>query len=419
MTDRELESVGAFRGRARAWLAENMPRADAASGKGTAGDDEDSAEQVSRGRELQRLLFDGGFAGILYPREYGGQGLTVEHQRAFLEEAAEYALPRLFSVTHGILGPTLLDHGSEEQKRRHIPAMLRGEELWVQFLSEPSGGSDMAGVLTRATRDGDTYIVSGAKTWSTGAHFSDYAMVLCRTDWEAPKHRGLSMILMPIRSEGVTVRPIKLANGSAHFCEEFLDEVVLPSENIIGRQNDGWTVASRLLFHERNMVGGNSYNDHAREAKTSDGEDPLISLVRGVERAKDPTVRQLLGEAIVLSHLPGHTAERVNAGMRTGRIPGPGASLLKLLSALSGYRRHEIALEIAGERAAIWSAGDDTSHVGVEWLVARSATVAGGTNEMQRNQISERVLGLPREASPDKGIPFKQVQHNSQALRRG
>lgn len=416
MTDMERESVEEFRARARAWLAENMPRldADVASGR-PAGDD----ERVRRERELQRRLFDGGFAGIRYPKEYGGQGLTIEHQRAFLEEASGYVLPQLFAVTHGILGPTLLDFGTEEQKRRHIPAMLRGEELWVQFLSEPSGGSDMAGVLTRATRDGDTFIVSGAKTWSTGAHISDYAMVLCRTDWDAPKHRGLSMLIMPIRSEGVTVRPIKLADGSAEFCEEFIDEVVLPAENIVGRQNDGWTVASRLLFHERNMVGGNSYNDHPRVGQASTDEDPLITLARSLGRTSDPTVRQLLGEAIVLSYLSGPTADRVNAGMRTGRIPGPGASLLKLLSSLSEYRRMEIALEIAGERAAIGSPDDGVARIGVQWLTARTATIAGGTNEMQRNQISERVLGLPREAAPDKGIPFRQVQQNVRALRRG
>lgn len=412
----ELESVEAFRARARAWLAENMPRRDADDASAEPADDE---ARVSRARELQRRLFDGGFAGIRYPKEYGGQGLTVEHQRAFLQEAAGYVLPQLFSVTHGILGPTLLDFGTEEQKQRHIPAMLRGEELWVQFLSEPSGGSDMAGVLTRATRDGDTYIVSGAKTWSTGAHISDYAMVLCRTDWDAPKHRGLSMLLMPIHIEGVTVRRIKLADGSAEFCEEFIDEVVLPAANIIGRQNDGWTVASRLLFHERNMVGGNSYNDHLPVGKEAADEDPLITLARSVGRTADPTVRQLLGEAIVLSHLSGPTADRVNAGMRTGRIPGPGASLLKLLSSLSEYRREEIALEIAGERAAIGAADDEVMRIGVDWLTARSSTVAGGTNEMQRNQISERVLGLPREASPDKGIPFRQVQQNAQALKRG
>lgn len=416
MTDTELESVEAFRARARAWLAENMPRRDADDTRRRARSDE---EGVRRARELQRRLFDGGFAGIRYPKEYGGQGLTVEHQRAFLEEAAGYELPQLFSVTHGILGPTLLDFGTEEQKRRHIPAMLRGEELWVQFLSEPSGGSDMAGVLTRATRDGDTFIVSGAKIWSTGAHISDYAMVLCRTDWDAPKHRGLSMLMMPIRSEGVTVRPIKLADGSAEFCEEFIDEVVLPADHIIGKQNDGWTVASRLLFHERNMVGGNSYNDHLPVGKAAADEDPLITLARDVGRTSDPAVRQLLGEAIVLSHLSAPTADRVNAGMRTGRIPGPGASLLKLLSSLSEYRRKEIALEIAGERAAIGNPDDGVSRVGVQWLVARTSTVAGGTNEMQRNQISERVLGLPREATPDKGIPFRQVQENAKALRRG
>ena len=223
----EQETPEAFRERARAWVEKNLPRADAQASGGLAADDEEELRGVAEARALQRKIFDGGFAGIRYPKEYGGQGLTREHQLAWHEATAGYQVPTAFSVTHGILGPTMLDFGTEEQKARHIPAMLDGRELWVQFLSEPSGGSDLAGLLTRADRDGDMFRLNGSKIWSTGAHFSDYTMVLARTNADVPKHAGLSMFMMPIRSPGVTVNPIKLVTGGSHFCQEFFDDVQL------------------------------------------------------------------------------------------------------------------------------------------------------------------------------------------------
>jgi alkylation response protein AidB-like acyl-CoA dehydrogenase len=408
-----MEPVETFRARARTWLAANMQRGVA---QRHAVDDQTWSTQQ---RALQARVHAGGFAGISYPIEYGGLGLSRAHQRAFKEEAVGYVMPSQFSVTHGILGPTLLDFGTEEQKTQHIPAMLRGEEMWVQFLSEPSGGSDLAGLITRATRDGDTYILNGAKIWTTSAHFSDYAMALCRTDWDVPKHRGLSMFLVPIRHPGITVRPIALADRSTDFCQEFIDDAVLPATNLIGTENDGWTVASRLLYHERNMTGGDSYDDTPRDSGDAGVvADQLVALAKEVGNSNDPLIRQKLGEAMVLEKLKPYTIARVSAAMQSGRMPGPGASLLKLMAALTNFRREEIAFEIAGPQAAAWTPGDGAGHAAVDFLRARVSTVAGGSNEMQRNQISERVLGLPREASPDKDVPFNQVRRNAPTPRR-
>jgi len=414
MTMGQEESPEAFGARARAWVVRNLPPADGPAGLEV--DDEHEARIITEARQLQKLIFDAGFAGIRFPREYGGQGLTRAHQLAWREAAAGYRLPSAFNVTHGILAPTLLQYGTAEQKARHLPAILSGQELWVQFLSEPSSGSDLAGLLTRAVRDGDAFVLNGSKIWSTGAHFSDYAMVLARTNLDVPKHSGLSMLYMPIRSPGVTVTPIKLVTGGSHFCQEFFDDVVLPAANLIGEENDGWRVATGLLFHERNMVGGNSMNDHVSAATRGDGEadagSEIVALARAVGRSADPRTRQLAGEALVLQALEGPAISRVNSLLAAGRMPAQGAAIVKLLSSLSQYRIKEIALEIGGTAAAMNGAADPVGLHAQRWLAARIGTVAGGSNEMQRNVISERVLGLPREAAPDRDVPFSQVLAN-------
>ncbi len=405
------ESPEAFGARARAWVTANLPPAQGAEGLEV--DDEHEARLVAQARELQKLIFDAGFAGLRYPREYGGQGLTRAHQLAWREAAAGYQLPAAFNVTHGILAPTLLEFGTEEQKSRHLPAILSGQELWVQFLSEPSSGSDLASLLTRAERDGDNFVLNGSKIWSTGAHYSDYAMVLVRTNPDVPKHSGLSMLSMPIRSPGVTVTPIKLVTGGSHFCQEFFDDVVLPASNLIGAENDGWRIASGLLFHERNFVGGNSLNDHVAAAGSAesgaDSGSELAALARAVGRSQDPHTRQLIAEALVLQALENPTISRINAQLTAGRMPPQGAAIVKLLSSLSQYRIKEIALEIGGTRATMTGGGDPVGVHAQRWLGARIGTIAGGSNEMQRNVISERVLGLPREPSPDRDVPFSQV----------
>ena len=400
--------VGEFRDRARAWIVANLPRGGRSDGLEV--DDATSDDLVDQARLLQRKIFDAGFAGIRYPQRYGGLGLSRAHQVAWAEAGAGYQLPSAFNVTHGILGPTILEFGTEEQKLRHLPAMLRGDELWVQFLSEPSGGSDLAGLLTRARRDGDTFVVNGSKIWSTGAHYSDYALLLARTNVDVPKHQGLSMFIVPIRYPGLTVAPIRLNTGASHFCQEFFDDVVLPAACLVGPEDDGWRVATGLLFHERNLVGGNSFNDHILlSTGQEEGPDDIVVLARELGRETDPRVRQLVGEAIALGALLPPTIDRVNAQLRTGQLPGPGAAILKLVGSTLQLRRHQIGMEIAGSDGVTWKQGERAAGAGLRWLGARTSTISGGSSEIQLNQISERVLGLPREPSPDKGIPFRDV----------
>jgi alkylation response protein AidB-like acyl-CoA dehydrogenase len=407
--------IATFSAEARAWLAKNMPRRDLQPNPNS----EVPAEQA---RELQRLLFDGGFAGLLYPRAVGGQELTWNHQRAFSREAAPYVMPLACSVTLGILGPTLLDCGTPQQQQRWIPPMLRGEHLWVQLLSEPSNGSDMAAATTRATRDGDVYIVNGAKTWTTGAHFSDFGMALVRTDWEVPKHAGLSMVVIPLHDAQVTIEPIRQADGTAEFCQEFFDDVVVPLDQLVGEENNGWSVATRLLVHERNMVGGNGLDGmylRPQEAGelADDTVDELVTLARRLSRENDPVTRQMVGEALMLAELPDHVRRRVSIAMDLGLLPSAGSSILKLVRSMVYHRRAQLALEIAGPDALVANAAHPGYQYGQNWIGVRSRSLSGGSNEIQRNIISERVLGLPREHAPDRDIPFNQVQRNRNSGR--
>src|SRR5260221_4857647 len=308
-TDRALESVESFRRRHREWIAGNLaPISDAADpGSADAADDRDEAEWL-HARRLEARLHAGGFAGICYPREYGGLGLTPAHQRAFNEEVAGYQMPVLLNTpTFTICGPTILDMGSEEQKREHLAAAIRGDEVLVQFLSEPAGGSDLAGATTRATRDGDVFIVSGSKIWSSAAYAADYALCLARTDWEVPKHRGLTMFLLKVAQPGVQIRRIRQVDGSSEFCQEFFDDVEVPLSAVVGEVNGGWAVALRQLFHERVAVGGGSpyYSGPADTVRQDSPVEDLIGLLRRAGRAADPCARELVAGFHALGRVHG------------------------------------------------------------------------------------------------------------------
>jgi alkylation response protein AidB-like acyl-CoA dehydrogenase len=414
-TDRDLESVESFRERARAWIAGNLTpvpdAADPASGAGAGHRDEAA---WLRDRRLQAKLHAGGFAGICYPRDYGGLGLTPAHQRAFNEEVAGYKMPTLLNTpTFTICGPTILDMGSEEQKREHLAAAIRGDEVLVQFLSEPTSGSDLAGATTRATRDGDVFILNGSKIWSSAAYAADYALCLARTDWEVPKHRGLTMFLLKVRQPGVQIRRIKQVDGSSEFCQEFFDDVEVPLSAVVGEVNGGWAVASRQLFHERMAVGGGSpYSSGAAltSRRASPTED-LIRLVRRAGRAGDTSARELVAEFHALGKIHAHLVDRVGAGMRSRQLPSTAGSLIRLFSGESATRRAEIALELAGPAAVMSEpAAGREPDTGVHFLSRQAASLGGGSTEMARNIISERVLGMPREYAADRDVPFNQVR---------
>ncbi|HEX7135406.1 MAG TPA: acyl-CoA dehydrogenase family protein [Iamia sp.] len=404
----EVEPVEDFRARARAWLAEAMPP----PARNYA---DRSPERRAVERDLQARLWAGGFAGICFPAEYGGLGLTVEHQRAFTEESRPYDMPFSLNVpTLGILAATLVDMGTHEQKLQHLPAILRGDALWVQLLSEPSGGSDLAGCLTRADRDGDVFILNGSKIWSSAADASDYAMCLARTNWDVPKHRGLTMFILPIHQDGVTVEPIRQVDGSMEFCQEFFDDVVIPVTDVVGDVDDGWTVASRLLVHERMAVGGGSPYTSGRSVGHDGpgGNAALADLVRDAGRAQDPLARRLVAEAHVRQLVTGHLARRVAQGIASGALPPPAGSLMKLFGATNVMRRTEIGLELAGLGAAAWPEGDvpAAGELGRATLWRQGVALGGGSNEIQRNIISERLLGMPREPAADRDVPYREVR---------
>jgi alkylation response protein AidB-like acyl-CoA dehydrogenase len=413
-----LEDIDSFRQRAREWLVDNIPRLDGADpAMGLA---KDEGERADRNLMLQHQLWEGGFGGLCYPKEYGGQGLPPEYQWAFNDETDGYEMPLLLNGgTLTIQGPTLLDFGTEEQKQKYLAPIIRGEQLWVQFLSEPTGGSDLAGVLTRATRDGDDFILNGSKIWSSNAFHGDYAICVARTNWEVSKHRGITVFIVKIHQPGIHVEQIKQVNGGTEFCQEYFDDVHIPAADVLGEVDNGWTVVTRLLFHERNAVGGASpYAVGVRRGQARGGRGDAFELARQTDQTDDRVVRQLVAEAHTLSVVQGQLNERVTLGINTGKLPEPAGSLMRLFTAVSHVRQVNIGLEIAGTRAVTWAPGSSTGRFGVNFLFRQGLCLGGGSNEMQRNIISERVLGMPRERSEDRDLPFNQVRHNAMPARR-
>jgi alkylation response protein AidB-like acyl-CoA dehydrogenase len=406
VTDHDTtESLEKFVRRARAWIATNLPSIE---------------DGHTDNRRLQNSIFDHGFAGIAFPKAYGGAGLTVQHQKAFFDAAADLRrhVPTAFTeyrVSIGMLGPTILDHGTEGAKLRFLPALLRGDAVWVQLLSEPQGGSDMAGVITRLTTDGDTYILDGSKMWSTGAHSADFGLCLCRSDWDVPKHRGLSMIAVPLKSfPGVTVQRTRAADGTYdQFCQEYFDGVRLPNDNLIGEENDGWTVAQTLLLHERNAVGNIGYG-YLTGTPGMAPDTPDISITDFVPVARRRGIAGVLAHSIadayIASVIGPLTSARISLGIRMGTHTGPWGSLSKLQGSESAHNAARTALAVHGPDGVMWR-GDEVQldNAATAWLGIRAHTLGGGTSEIQRNIISERLLGLPREPAIDRDIPFSEV----------
>ena len=402
------ESAAAFAARAGAWLAENMPRIDPDDPP-----DADRGEEQPwlRARELQKRLYEGGFAGICFPREYGGLGLPIEYQRAFDAETRSYEMPIILNTpTFTICAATILDTGSEEQKRAHIAAALRGDEVLVQLLSEPSGGSDLAGVITRADRRGDKWIVNGAKTWSTSAFAADYGLMLARTNWDVPKHEGLTMFLVPINAPGITLRRIKQVNGSVEFCEEFFDGLELGDDAVVGQVNDGWAVASRQLYHERRAVGGGSEfaSGIGAEGKTDLPTD-YVELLERVGQPDNERLQELAGRALVHRAVQEQLIDHVYHGVNDGTLPPTAGTIIRISHAETINLEIDTTLAIAGS-AGVVDTGDGLFAYGERYLSRQTASLGGGTTEVGRNVIGERVLGFPREYAADKGVPFNQVK---------
>jgi alkylation response protein AidB-like acyl-CoA dehydrogenase len=397
----------AFRARARAFLEAHARRR-------RPGDDdfarfrflgdpspEADAEHVRRGKEWQRTLFDSGWAGIAWPKEYGGQGGTAAQARIFAREQARFDVDvGVFAVGIGMVGPTLIAHGTAAQKARYLPALLRGEEVWCQLFSEPGAGSDLAGLRTRAVRDGDEWIVNGQKVWSSGAHHSELGILLARTELDAPKHQGITYFVVDMRSPGIEVRPLRQINGVAHFNEVFLTDVRVPHENVVGDVNGGWAVAQTTLGAERALIGGGGavgFRDLARLARDQNGVD-------------DPLLRQRLADAYIRFEILKYLGQRAQAASRNGPAAGAEASVLKLAVSRHVALNGDLALALEGAPAMLLHG--DAPYGGFwqqQFMNQWGTRIGGGTEQVQRNVIGERVLGLPPEPRPDKRVPFREL----------
>jgi alkylation response protein AidB-like acyl-CoA dehydrogenase len=409
----DVEDVASFQERARRWVIANLRPLDGRRVELSLLTDlteQGEAVEVAREREVQRMLFDAGFAGICTPREYGGQGLAPIYQKALNEALAGYEYPTRLQVP--TLSPclaVLLEFGTEEQKHRHIPAILKGEELWMQLLSEPGGGSDVAGALTSAMRDGEQWVLNGSKIWTTGAWWSDWGLCLARTNWDVPKHRGLTVFTLPLRQSGVEIHRIEMLNGSKEFCQEFLTDVVVPDTDRIGDVDDGWSVGIRWMFHER-MLYDSPLVTFPTDASRGASALSLVELARDVDRNDDPVVRERIGEARMLDVVGDTLQDRIGKALRAGLVPDQAAAIPRLFKGVAVARIRTIAFEITGASAGTWT-DDDGAAVdrGIDFLMRQTSCIGGGTTEMARNVISERLLGMPRERQLDREVPFRDV----------
>src|SRR5438477_8868435 len=366
----------AFRDELRAWVAEHHP------GREPEGDE--AAFQFRR--DWQKQLYDAGWAGVSWPREYGGRGATLVEQAIFNEEMVRAQAPQLANVLGLAMGgPTVIAHGTEEQRQRFLQPILSADEIWCQGFSEPESGSDLASLKTRAVRDGDQWLVTGQKVWTTFAHHAKWCMLVARTDTDAPKHKGLTYFLMDMEQDAVQVRPLRQITGEAEFNEIFMEEARIPDENVVGGVGNGWAVAITTLMHERAGLGFGS----AIALKIALGQ--VVELAREEGLEDDPLIRQRIAQIYIEAE-----ALRLNASrgltqiMKTG-VPGPEGSLVKWQWSDANQALTELAMDIRGPEAP---AVDDTWSY--RFLRARANSIEGGTTEILKNIVAERVLGLPR-----------------------
>ena len=378
-----------FRTELRAWLACNPPGPEP----------ENLDAWVTYGKGWQRRLYEAGWCGIAWPKEYGGRGATLIEQVIFQEEMAGAKTPLLINLAGLTMGgPVLIAHGTETQKQRHLKSILSAEEIWCQGFSEPNAGSDLAALKTRAVLDGDDFIVSGQKVWTSFARYADWCMLLVRTDPDAPKHRGITFLLVDMHSPGLTVRPLRQISGEEDFNEVFFEDVRVPRANVIGAVNGGWDIAITTLMHERATL------TFSRQLQSRVALTDLIEFARtwrrnGRAAALDPVVRQQLAQAVIESAAIKYTAYRSLTKTLRGGIPGPEGSIEKLFWSEMYQRLLDTALSVQGPYAQLVKGAQHVPAAG-QWphlfLYSRGRTIAAGSSEIQRNIIAERVLGLPR-----------------------
>jgi alkylation response protein AidB-like acyl-CoA dehydrogenase len=381
---RDTPEEASFRSELRSWLEANVPEPELNPSR--------TRQSETASKEWSQKLFEAGYAGLTWPKEFGGQGAPYTHQAIFLEEIARAEAPEHIGVIGlGMAGPTIIAHGTEKQKERHLSKILSGEEVWCQGFSEPGSGSDLASLRTRAVLDGDEFVVNGQKVWSSFAHIADYCILVARTDPDAPKHAGITYFLVDMRSPGVDVRPLRQITGDPEFNEIFFTDVRIPRENVVDEVNNGWRVAMTTLLHERGTLG------FALTARLEVATRKLVALAKEVGAADDPVIRDAIARQwIDLQALKFTNYRALTTLVKTG-VPGPEGSVAKLHWSESNQRLTKLALQILGGRAQL---DDGDGHGNGYWqyqqLRSRGNTIEAGTSEILRNIIAERVLGLPR-----------------------
>ena len=362
-------------------------------------------------RAFQAALAEAGLAGLTYDTEFGGAGLTLEHERIFRQVAQEFpAMTGELVISHGMCLPVLNEFGTDEQKRRYMPDNIAARTVWCQMFSEPGAGSDVASLQTRADRDGDEWVLNGQKVWTTLAHRSDYGVIVARTDPDQPKHAGISMFIVDLKAPGVEIRPIHQIDGGSHFNEVFFTDVRIPTDNLLGEMNNGWRQATAMLMYERVAIGSMGSG-----AISQPMYDLLLGAAKATGRIDDAVVRDELMKVYAMETTKSLVAMRTRAELKAGKAPGPGGSLGKLYSSIISWRFREIAMEIAGAGSQAWEPGDALGQM-MQSVVLNSfqAGIAGGTDEIQRNIIGDRVLGLPRDISVDTNVPFRELKVGTQ-----
>jgi acyl-CoA dehydrogenase len=386
----------AFRTEARAWLEANAPKYDAPP--------KTEAESLQRAKAWQAKRAAAAFAKITWPKEVGGRAGTPIQQVIYNQEEGKFDVPGgYFDIGLGMCIPTLMTYGKPDDIKRYVGPALKGEEIWCQLFSEPSAGSDVAGLRTKAEKDGDEWVINGQKVWTSGAHYSDFGILLTRTNPDVPKHKGLTMFYIDMKAPGVTVKPIKQINGGANFNEVFFNDLRVKDSQRLGEVGDGWKVALTTLMHERLAVGGGA------GARGPDAKE-ILELARATELEDGPAirnaaVREKIADFYVRTQGLKYTTYRTMTALSRGAQPGPEASIGKIVSAPKLQDVAGFGMDLQGEAGVLMEGEGSDFQQSYMW--APGLRIAGGTDEILKNIIAERVLGLPGDIRVDKDLPFK------------
>jgi alkylation response protein AidB-like acyl-CoA dehydrogenase len=388
----------AFRNEVKSWLEDNVPTAKELEG----------LSYIEQCKLWQKRKYDAGWACIRWPKEFGGRGASAIEQVILSQEEAKFDVPAgVFSIGQGMAAPTLMTWADEAAKERYLPKLASGEEIWCQLFSEPAGGSDLAALRTKAEKDGDEWVINGQKIWTSGAHYSDFGILVVRTDPSVPKHKGLSYFYLDMKSPGVEIKPIKQISGDANFNEVYFTDVRIPDSQRLGEVGQGWQVSLTTLMNERASIGGGG---------SAVGFDSVFKLAQKVDidgepAIKNAAVRAKLADWYCKEAGLKYTGYRSMSALSRGEIPGPENSIGKLVGAPKTQDMASFAIDLMEMSGAIWddAFAEEAGLFQGTYMGIPGLRIAGGTDEIMANIIAERVLGLPQEPRMDKGIPFSQV----------